>query len=49
MKTLKISLVLAMIFATLSSCTKQDLNEDDLLNDPAPIVVIGGDGDVRER
>ena len=32
MKTLKITLILAVIFASLTSCTKQDLNEDDLLN-----------------
>ncbi|WP_154662103.1 hypothetical protein [Siansivirga zeaxanthinifaciens] len=32
MKTLKITLILAVIFASLASCTKQDLNEDDLLN-----------------
>lgn len=31
MKTLKITLLLALLFGTLSSCTKQDLNEDDLL------------------
>ena len=49
MKTLKFTLLLAILITTLSSCTKQDLNEDDLLDGPAPIVVIGGDGDVRER
>lgn len=50
MKTLKFTLLLAMIIGTLSSCTKQDLNEDDLLIDnQAPIVLIGGDGDVKNR
>ena len=49
MKTLRFTLLLAVLFATLSSCTKQDLNEDDLLGDEAPVVVIGGDGDVKER
>lgn len=34
MKALKLTLLVAVLFATLSSCTKQDLNEDDLLNDP---------------
>jgi len=48
MKTLKITLLLAVLFASLSSCTKQDLNEDDLLG-PAPIVEIGGDGDIKNR
>ena len=31
MKTLKITLILAVLFASLSSCVQQDLNEDDLL------------------
>ncbi len=31
MKALKITLFVAFIFATLVSCTKQDLNEDDVL------------------
>lgn len=49
MKTLKFTLLVAVLFATLSSCTKQDLNEDDLLDNPAPIVEIGGDGDIKNR
>ncbi|WP_157804942.1 hypothetical protein [Confluentibacter lentus] len=49
MKTLKFTLLLAVLIGTLSSCTKQDLNEDDLLDAPAPIVVIGGDGDIKNR
>lgn len=49
MKTLKFTLLLTVLFATLSSCTKQDLNEDDLLSGPAPIVVSGGDGDIKNR
>ncbi|WP_157831529.1 hypothetical protein [Confluentibacter flavum] len=48
MKTLKITLLLAVLFGTLSSCTKQDLNEDDLLDGQNPVVLIG-DGDVIER
>lgn len=31
MKALKFTLLLAVLVATLSSCTKQDLNEDDVL------------------
>ncbi|GAA3635493.1 hypothetical protein [Flavivirga jejuensis] len=31
MKALKITLFVAVLFATLVSCTKQDLNEDDVL------------------
>ena len=34
MKALKITLILAVIFATFTSCTKQDLNEDDVLVTP---------------
>ena len=44
MKALKITLVLALFFAALTSCTKQDLNEDDVLASPQTqnIVYIGG-------
>lgn len=35
MKALRITLIAAAIFATLTSCTKQDLNEDDVLIDAA--------------
>lgn len=31
MKALKITLLLAVFFVSLTSCTKQDLNEDDVL------------------
>lgn len=34
MKFLKITLLVAAIFTLLVSCTKQDLNEDDVLNSP---------------
>ena len=30
MKSLKITLIITLFFAALTSCTKQDLNEDDL-------------------
>ena len=48
MKALKITLFVAVLFATLVSCTKQDLNEDDVLradeetNMPMPFT--GGQG-----
>jgi hypothetical protein len=31
MKALKITFLLAVLFASLTSCVEQDLNEDDLL------------------
>ena len=31
MKALKTTLILAMLIATLTSCTKQELNEDEVL------------------
>ncbi|WP_186826893.1 hypothetical protein [Seonamhaeicola algicola] len=34
MKALKITLAIAVLLATLTSCTKQDLNEDDVLESP---------------
>ncbi|MCL6293924.1 hypothetical protein [Jejuia spongiicola] len=34
MKALKITLLLALFVTVLSSCTKQDLNEDDVLKAP---------------
>ena len=49
MKALRITLLATLLFATLSSCTKQDLNEDDLLDGPDPVTNIGGDGDIRNR
>ena len=46
MKALKITLFVALLFATLASCTKQDLNEDDVLNagdnSSMPIPYTGG-------
>ena len=35
MKALKITLIVAVFFASLTSCTKQDLNEDDALISPS--------------
>ncbi len=34
MKALKITLILAVLFASFTSCVKQDLNEDDVLQAP---------------
>ena len=47
MKALKITLILAILFATFTSCTKQDLNEDDVLVTPETenIVFTGGGTD----
>ncbi len=47
MKALKFTLIIAVVFATFTSCTKQDLSEDDLLTDtetnlPSPFT--GGSG-----
>ncbi|GAA4962965.1 hypothetical protein [Algibacter aquimarinus] len=33
MKSLKITLILALLLTMFSSCTKQDLNENDVLTD----------------
>ena len=47
MKSLKITLITALFFATLISCTKQDLNEDDLLvapNTEFASPITGGSG-----
>lgn len=47
MKALKITLIVAVLFASLTSCTKQDLNEDDVLKSPQTqeTVYTGGDVD----
>lgn len=47
MKSLKITLITALFFASLTSCTKQDLNEGDIQIDPdteIPIPHTGGNG-----
>ncbi|GAA4939769.1 hypothetical protein GCM10023314_10640 [Algibacter agarivorans] len=48
MKTLKITLILALFFASLTSCTKQDLNEDDVLLNTDTQSLLK-DGQVSER
>lgn len=42
MKTLKITLIVTLFFASLTSCTKQDLNEDDVLISPEVVAPITG-------
>ncbi|MDU8885076.1 hypothetical protein RXV94_02810 [Yeosuana sp. MJ-SS3] len=49
MKALKITLMLAVLFIALSSCTKQDLNEDDALINPNLEQVTYADGDSVHR
>ena len=48
MKTLKITLITALFFATLMSCTEQDLNEDNILSEDQTtteeVSPIGGQG-----
>ncbi|UKM65947.1 hypothetical protein GSB9_02519 [Flavobacteriaceae bacterium GSB9] len=48
MKSLKITLIAAAIFASLVSCTKQDLTEDDVLKSPdvIDIPITGGGVDM---
>ncbi|MFI1745128.1 hypothetical protein [Thalassobellus sediminis] len=48
MKTLKFTLIVAVIFASLTSCTKQDLNEDDVLQNPDTQAYYKG-GDAPQR
>ena len=49
MKALKITLMLALFVVSLSSCTKQDLNEDDTLIAPSDTHATFQGGDVKER
>ena len=43
MKALKITVIVTLFLATLTSCTKQDLGEDDVLVDNnAPTLFTGG-------
>lgn len=49
MKALKITLMLAVLFIALTSCTKQDLNEDDALITPSDSYTALQSGDVTER
>jgi len=49
MKALKITLMLALFVVSLSSCTKQDLNEDDTLIAPTDTHATYHNNDVNER
>jgi len=46
MKALKITLLLALLVTVFTSCTKQDLNEDDVLTAPETeeTLFTGGNG-----
>lgn len=44
MKTLKITLIVTLFIASLTSCTKQDLSEDDVLVAPSTIVKLDTGG-----
>ncbi|MCF7568326.1 hypothetical protein L3X37_08110 [Sabulilitoribacter arenilitoris] len=46
MKALKITLLLALLVTAFTSCTKQDLNEDDVLEAPKTkeTLFTGGSG-----
>lgn len=44
MKSLKITLLVAVMLAALTSCTKQDLNEDDLLITDEVVKVLDSGG-----
>ncbi|MGC1204588.1 MAG: hypothetical protein WA839_06850 [Flavobacteriaceae bacterium] len=48
MKTLKVTLILALLFASLTSCTKQDLNEDDVLVSPNNQETLYTGGNVQD-
>ncbi|WP_186525802.1 hypothetical protein [Seonamhaeicola sediminis] len=44
MKALKLTLIAAVLLVAFSSCTKQDLNEDDVLIDDTQSVYFTGGG-----
>ena len=48
MKALKITLVLVVLISSLTSCTKQDLSEDDVLLTPETQSFLK-DGNITER
>ncbi|MFD0990185.1 hypothetical protein ACFQ1R_08760 [Mariniflexile jejuense] len=48
MKALKITFILALLITSLTSCTKQDLNEDDILKSPETENVLYTGGDIDE-
>ncbi|WP_308993198.1 hypothetical protein QLS71_008265 [Mariniflexile litorale] len=48
MKALKITLIATLLFASLTSCTKQELNEDDVLISPKAENPIYTGGDIDQ-
>ena len=44
MKAIKITLAVVLLAALFTSCTKQELNEDEMLGDPNTGLYIGGMG-----
>lgn len=44
MKALKLTLIAALLLAVFTSCTKQDLNEDDVLKSPETTEVLDTGG-----
>lgn len=48
MKALKITLIVTLFLATLTSCTKQDLGEDDVLRAPESNEAYFTGGQVEE-
>jgi len=49
MKALKFTLLLLFIAALFSSCTKQDLNEDDILEANDETIQIYGSGGAGDK
>ncbi|WP_191963479.1 hypothetical protein [Pseudotamlana haliotis] len=47
MKILKISLLVALFLALFTSCTEQDLHEDDVLIDDTNTVLFTGGNEVE--
>ena len=48
MKALKLTLLVAVLVAALASCTKQDLNEDDVLQSPETEEVLDTGGNRQD-
>jgi hypothetical protein len=49
MKTLKITLFVALLFTAFTSCTKQDLDEDDVLKSPETEVSFYSNGGADDK
>ncbi|WP_242084290.1 hypothetical protein [Aestuariivivens sediminis] len=48
MKALKLTLLIAVLSAALTSCTKQDLNEDDVLISPDAMEILDTGGNIDD-